>query len=446
MPERERKLHLGLWMLTTGHHIASWRHPKSDPSAILGLDFYIEAARLAEAGKFDMVFFEDTLAARERNGHIFGEVSIFSMDPLVSVAALALATEKIGLASSYSTTYHLPYVLAEKFAAIDRLSGGRAAWNLVTSGPAGARNYGLGEHPDRPTRYAMAHDVVAIVKALWDSWADDAFVFDQAAGLYYDPAKVRPVDFKGQWEAVRGPLTTPRPPQGYPVFIQAGQSEWGMDFAASFAEVIFCAQRTLEGGQAFRSQMRAKVAGFGRSPDAMKVMPGYFPVVGATEAEAREKEEYFRKLVHPRIQMGLLSERFNLDLSPYPMDGPFPMADIMAHLEDRANIGGERSRFLADIREDDTIGSYCQRMIARTYAGHQYMAGDPEQIADHMGTWLREGGCDGFILMPPLVPGELKVFVEQVVPVLQAKGYFREDYEGSTLRDHFGLARPPRGD
>jgi FMN-dependent oxidoreductase (nitrilotriacetate monooxygenase family) len=445
MAEPPRMLHLGLWMLTTGHHIASWRHPASNPSAILNLDFYREAARIAEAGKFDMVFFEDTLAARERNGHVFGEVSIYSLDPLISIAALALVTEKIGLAASYSTTYHLPYVLAEKFAAIDHLSGGRAAWNLVTSGPAGARNYGLGEHPNRPTRYAMAHDVVKIVKALWDSWADDAFVFDQAGGRYYDPAKVRPIDFEGQWERVRGPLTMPRPPQGYPVFIQAGMSEWGMDFAASFAEVIFCAARTLEIGQSFRSQMRAKAEGFGRSPDDLKLLPGYFPVVGRTEAEAREKEEYFRQLVHPNIQMGLLSERFNLDLSQYPFDGPFPMDDIMAHLEDRANIGGERSRFLADILPDDTIASYSRRMAARTYSAHQYMAGDPEQIADHMGEWLHEGGCDGFILMPPLVPGELQVFVDEVVPVLQAKGLFRTDYSGSTLRDHFGLARPRRG-
>jgi FMN-dependent oxidoreductase (nitrilotriacetate monooxygenase family) len=438
-------LHLGLWMLTTGHHVASWRHPDADPGAILGLEFYREAARIAEAGKFDMVFFEDTLAARERNGHVFGEVSIYSLDPLISIAALALATTRIGLASSYSTTYHLPYVLAEKFATIDHLSGGRAAWNLVTSGPAGARNFGLGDHPDRPTRYAMAHEVVEIVKALWDSWADDAVVFDKAGARYYAPERVRPIDFAGRWESVRGPLAVPRPPQGYPVFIQAGMSEWGMDFAASFAEVIFCAARTLEAGQSFRSQMRAKAEAFGRSPDDLKLLPGYFPVVGATEREALEKEAYFRELVHPRMQMGLLSERFNLDLSAYPADGPFPMADIMATLEDRPNIGGERSRFLADIREDDTIAAYSRRMAARTYSAHQYKAGDPEQIADHMGQWLDEGGCDGFILMPPLVPGELKVFVDQVVPVLQAKGLFRKDYEGTKLRDHFGLARPPRG-
>jgi alkanesulfonate monooxygenase SsuD/methylene tetrahydromethanopterin reductase-like flavin-dependent oxidoreductase (luciferase family) len=391
-------------MLTTGHHIASWRHPKSRPEDILTLEFYQELTAIAEAGKLDMVFFEDTLAARERNGQIFGEVSIYSLDPVVSIAALSLASRNIGLAASYSTTYHQPATLAAKFAAVDHLSGGRAAWNLVTSGPAAARNFGAREHPDKATRYAHARSVVSYCKAAWDR--------------------------------------EPRPPQGYPVFIQAGMSEWGMAFAASFAEVIFSAARTLEDGQAFRAAMREKAAGFGRDPDGMKVLPGYFPIVGSTEKDALEKEDYFRELTHPNIQMGLLSERFNLDLSAYPLDGPFPMADILPGLEARPNIGGERSRFLADIAEGETIGDYCRKMAARTYSSHQYKAGTPNQIADHMTHWLKSGACDGFILMPAQAPDEFQLFVDHVIPALRRRGVLREDYTGPTLRDHLGLARP----
>jgi alkanesulfonate monooxygenase SsuD/methylene tetrahydromethanopterin reductase-like flavin-dependent oxidoreductase (luciferase family) len=397
------ELHLGLWMLTTGHHIASWRHPKSRPEAILELEFYQQLAAIAEAGKLDMVFFEDTLAARERNGEIFGEVSIYSLDPVVSIAALAISTANIGLAASYSTTYHAPDVLASKFSAIDHLSGGRAAWNLVTSGPAAARNFGAAEHPDKATRYAYAESVVRHCKAAWD--------------------------------------LAPRPPQGYPVFIQAGMSEWGIAFAASFAEVIFSAARTLEQGQAFRAAMREKAAGFGRDPDGVKILPGYFPLVGASEKEALAKEDYFRDLTHPNIQMGLLSERFNLDLSDYPMDGPFPLNDILPQLEARPNIGGDRARFLADIGERETIGDYCRKMAARTYSSHQYKAGTPDQIADHMTHWLKSGACDGFILMPAQVPDEFQLFVDQVIPALRRRGVFREDYTGPTLRDHLGLPR-----
>jgi alkanesulfonate monooxygenase SsuD/methylene tetrahydromethanopterin reductase-like flavin-dependent oxidoreductase (luciferase family) len=409
MSEPGKTLHLGLWMLTTGHHIAAWRHPASRPEDILHVEFYQTLARIAEAGKFDMVFFEDTLAARERNGEIFGEVSIYSLDPVVSIAALALATERIGLAASYSTTYHAPHDLAAAFAAIDHLSGGRAAWNLVTSGPAAARNFGPAEHPDKETRYARAGEVVKTCKALWEG---------------------------------RGDAVTITPPQGHPVFIQAGMSPWGMDFAAAFAEVIFCAARTLEEGQAFRAAMREKARSHGRAPDSLKTLPGFFPVIGATETEALEKEAYFRELTHPAIQMAMLSERFNLDLSQYPADKPFPMADILPRLEARPNIGGDRARFLADVGETQTIADYCREMAARTYSSHQYKAGSPEQIADHMGHWLTTGGCDGFILMPAQMPGEFQLFVDQVVPELQRRGLFRQDYEGPTLRDHLALARP----
>ena len=406
MPESAPTLHLGLWLLTGGNHVAAWRHPGSRPEELLHLEHYVQAARIAERGKLDMVFFEDTLAARERNGAIFGEVAPNSLDPVVQIAALAGATESIGLAASCSTTYQTPEALAAKFAAVDALSGGRAGWNMVTSGAAAGRNFGSGEHPDRAVRYAGAHEVIDRVKAIWA-----------------DPA-----------------LTQPSP-QGRPVLIQAGMSEWGLDFASSHGEGIFSSFKDLAGGQAFRADIRARAQAKGRSPDALKLMPGFLPIVGSTDAEARRKAEEYRELIHPAIRLGMLGERFNIDFTGRAMDAPFPVEEILASLEDRPNIGGERSRFLEEVEPGDTIGAYSARMTARP-TSHLMAVGGPEQVADFMQTWLVEGGCDGFILMVLQIPLELEVFVDEVVPELQRRGVFRRDYEGATLRGHLGLGGP----
>jgi FMN-dependent oxidoreductase (nitrilotriacetate monooxygenase family) len=282
------------------------------------------------------------------------------------------------------------------------------------------------------------------VRALWDSWPDGATIADKIKGEFYKASRVQPIDFTGQWNTVRGPLNLSRPPQGWPVFIQAGMSDVGMDFAAYFAEVIFCQASNKEQGQSFRNAMRQRAQGYGRDPDTIKTMPGFVPIVASTDKEAREKEEYYAELVHPNIQMGLLSERFNMDLSSYKMDAPFPMADILESLEKdtRPNVGGDRRKHLANIKPEDTLRDYCRRMTRRTYS-HVHCVGGPETIADFIGEWINQGACDGFILLPWQFPVELEVFVDQVVPVLQRRGLFRQDYRGGTLRDHFGLARPP---
>ncbi len=395
-------LHLGLWLLTSGHHIGSWRHPLSQPEQLLQLDHYVRAARIAERGKLDMVFFEDTLAARERNGGIFGEVSINSLDPMIQIAALAAATSAIGLAASFSTTYHSPEILASKFATVDHLSGGRAGWNMVTSGAAAGRNFGSGAHPEREVRYAGAHEVIAKVKSIW--------------------------------------AETPSP-QGEPVLIQAGMSAWGLDFAASWGEGIFSAFGSLEAGQAFRSKLRAAAQAKGRSPDAVKILPGFMPVIGSTEAEALAKLDVYRELIHPRLVLAMLGERFNIDFEGRSLDQPFPIEEIKATLEDRPNIGGERARFLAEVRPGETIRAYSERMVSKP-TGHLSKVGSPDQIADFMQTWLLEGGCDGFILQALQIPVELELFVDEVIPILQRRGLFRRDYAGTTLRSHLGLAAP----
>jgi alkanesulfonate monooxygenase SsuD/methylene tetrahydromethanopterin reductase-like flavin-dependent oxidoreductase (luciferase family) len=396
-------MHLGLWLLTGGHHVAAWRHPASDPAALTGVEHYVNAARIAERGKLDMVFFEDTLAPRERNGGVFGEVAFNSLDPLIQIAALAAATERIGLAASYSTTYHDPQILAAKFAAVDRLSGGRAGWNMVTSGAAAARNFGAGEHPEHAVRYAGAHEAVHAVRARW------------AAG--------------------------PASPQGQPVLIQAGMSEWGLDFASSFGEAIFSAFASLEAGQSFRADLRARAAAKGRSAESVKVLPGFMPIIGSTEAEARAKAEAYRELIAPAMVRGMLAERFNIDFEGRALDAPFPLAEIEATLEDRPNIGGGRARFLAEVREGETMAAYAARMTARP-TGHLNVTGGPEQVADFMQGWFEAGGCDGFIVQALQIPVEFELFVDEVIPVLRRRGLFRRDYAGATLRAHLGLDPP----
>jgi len=396
-------LHLGLWLLTCGHHIGAWRQTASDPAAITGIDHYVRLARLAERGKLDMVFFEDTLAPRERNGGVFGEAPFNSLDPLIQIAALAAATERIGLAASYSTTYNSPEVLAAKFGTIDTLSHGRAGWNMVTSDASAARNFGAGGHPDHTRRYAAAHEVVHAVRESWASGAPSA--------------------------------------QGQPVLIQAGMSTWGLDFAATFGEAIFAAFANLEAGRAFRSGLREQVAAKGRTPNSVKVLPGFMPIIGATEQAAQEKAEVYRELIHPRMVRAMLGERFNIDFTDRPMDSLVPVEEIKATLEDRPNVGGPRSRFLADVREGETIAAYAQRMAARP-SGHLTKVGAPDQIADFMQAWVEGGGCDGFIVQALQLPVEFELFVDEVIPVLQRRGLFRRDYAGATLRSHLGLEAP----
>jgi alkanesulfonate monooxygenase SsuD/methylene tetrahydromethanopterin reductase-like flavin-dependent oxidoreductase (luciferase family) len=398
-----REIHLGLWLLTSGHHVASWRHPRSTPSDLTTVDHYVRIARIAERGKLDMVFFEDTLAARERNGGVFGEAPFNSLDPLIQIAAIAAATEQIGLAASYSTTYHSAATLAAKFAAIDALSGGRAGWNMVTSDASAARNFGSGDHPEHASRYANAVEVVHAVRAAWTA--------NRAS------------------------------PQVQPVLIQAGMSSWGLDFASTFGEAVFAAFGQIEAGRAFRADLRERAAAKGRSPDSIKVLPGFMPIIGSTEREAQDKAELYRELIHPRMVRAMLGERFNIDFTDRPLDGPFPIDEIKASIDARPNVGGPRARHLADIREGETMAAYAERMRAKP-SGHLTKVGTPEQIADFMQGWREGGGCDGFIIQALQLPVEFELFVDQVIPVLQGRGLYRRDYAGGTLRSHLGLDAP----
>ncbi|NTF45180.1 LLM class flavin-dependent oxidoreductase [Rhizobium rhizogenes] len=425
-----RKIHLGLFLQGAGHHVSGWRHPEAEAGSE-NFDLLRRVAQIAEAAKFDMLFLADGLTSA-LDAH---PSMIARFEPLTLLASLAMVTEKIGLAATASTTYGEPYHLARAFASIDHLSHGRAAWNIVTTSYARTAANFSKSHPEHDERYAVAEEFVDVVRGLWDSWADDAFPKDKESGVYADPAKVRVLDHAGKYYSVKGPLNIPRSPQGHPILIQAGSSGPGQDLAARAADIVFTAQQSLDEAQAFYKSLKSKVVGFGRSPDDVAVMPGFLPVIGRTAAEAREKLDVLNRWTDIKSAIPLLEERIGHSLADYDLDGPLPDLPISDQLRSRAELLTELAR-----REKLTIRELALRVAAGR--GHHIVLGTAEEIADRMQLWFENGAADGFNVMPPFFPASLEDFTRQVVPILQDRGLFRRDYEGTTLRDHLGLKRP----
>ena len=336
--------------------------------------------------------------------------------------------------------FRSPFHVARKYASLDHISGGRAAWNLVTSGMAAeAYNFNRDAHYGHAERYQRANEFAEVVTALWDSWDDDAFMRDKESGSFFDPAKLHTLNHKGKHFQVRGPLNVPRPPQGRPVIVQAGTSDDGMDVAARFAEVIFSAHLTIESCQQYFKEVKTRAAEkFGRNPDHLKVMPGLSPYVGRTAEEADEKFEYQNSLMHPVVAREILSTVLgNVDLTGYDFDGPMPQ-DLP-----QSNASQSTFKYVMDVAKN---GNLTMRQTAQVVAGARakmVVKGTPKQIADQMEQWFVEEAADGFNIMPPYLPGSLNEFVELVIPELQRRGLFRTEYTGRTLREHLGLPRPP---
>jgi len=434
----QRKIRLGAFIAGPGHHIAAWRHPGAQADGRFNFEHLKRVTLTAERGLFDAVFLADSLAAQLRQGAGGRTAYGGGFEPVTLFAALSALTQHIGFIATASTTYEDPYILARKFASLDLLSGGRAAWNVVTTGGAeAAGNFGLNEHPDHAIRYERAREFVEVVKGLWDSWEDDAFLLDKQNGHFYDPKKVHALNHQGKHLRVRGPLNVPRPVQGYPVIVQAGASEVGRELAAESAEAVFTAWQTEAEAQAFYSDVKSRLSKFGRTPDQIKIMPGVFPVVGRTEAEAKEKFEQLQNLILPEVGLALLQGLLGgFDLSSYPLDGPVPQ------LPETNNNKSRQALMLHIARERGlTIRQlYLQIAGAR---GHWQVVGSPTQIADQLESWFLNGAADGFNVMPPVQPAGLEDFVTLVVPELQRRGLFRTAYEGRTLRENLGLSRPP---
>jgi FMN-dependent oxidoreductase (nitrilotriacetate monooxygenase family) len=434
------QMRLGAFFNPTGHHVASWRHPRAQADAGINFQHYVEIARTAERAKFDMVFLADNVCVRDASMEAVSRSAqyIANFEPITLLSALAPLTTNIGLVATASTSYNEPFHVARKFASLDHLSGGRAGWNLVTSGQeAEAKNFSRDKHYLHGERYDRAREFAQVVVGLWDSWDDDAFIRDKETGQFFHPDKLHALNHKGENFSVRGPLNVPRTPQGRPVIVQAGGSDDMIAVAAEFAEVIFCAPLTLEVAQKFYANLKGRVAGYGRSPDQVKIMPGLSAIVGRTEAEAQERYEYLQSLIHPIVAREILSLVLgSVDLSAYPLDGPMP--------ENLPLSNASQSTF-QNVTEMARRENLTMRQVAMRVAGARgksVIKGSPQQVADHMEQWFREGGCDGFNLMPPVLPGGLDDFVELVVPELQRRGLFRTEYEGRTLRENLGLERP----
>lgn len=430
-----KRLHLNAFLMGVGHHEAAWRHPRSASADARSVRHFQELGRIAERGKFDSVFLADNLST----GHNPTRNVQSTFEPLTLLTAMATATERIGLVSTASTGFNEPYNLARKFASLDHISGGRAGWNIVTSGTdAEAANFGLDANTAHAERYERAAEFVDVALKLWDSWEDEAVVRDVEAGLYATPERIHPVEHRGKHFQVSGPLNTPRSPQGYPFLVQAGSSEAGKDLAARHAEAVFTAHQTLRDARNFYVDLKSRLPGYGRGADEVAVMPGIVPVLGSTEAEAKKLERELEELIVPDYALRQLSGILGIDLMDHPLDERLPPIPPIER------INGNKSRYLLVTelaeREQLTVRQILGRLGGGR--GHFVLAGTPEQVADHMQDWFDNGAADGFNVMPPLMPSTLEDFVDHVVPELQRRGLFRTEYTGSTLREHYGVARP----
>ncbi|MDF2115057.1 LLM class flavin-dependent oxidoreductase [Roseiarcaceae bacterium H3SJ34-1] len=432
----KKQLRLAAFMRPTTIHTGAWRYPGAWPDANFNFAHIKQLAQTLERGKFDAFFMADHMAVLNmptkalKRSH-----TATSFEPFTLLSALSQATERLGLAATASTTFDTPYHIARRFASLDHISGGRAAWNVVTtSNPDAALNFGMDEHMEHGQRYRRAREFYDVVTGLWDSWADDAFIRDVENGIYFDPDKMHVLDHKGEFLSVRGPLNIARPVQGWPVIVQAGASESGRQLAAETAEAVFTSQASLAIGQAFYKDVKGRAEKLGRSRDHMKILPAAFVVVGDTMEEAQRKRDKLDSLVHPDSGLASLSIALGHDASGFDLDGPLPEIP-----ETNASKSGRERTIEMARSENLTVRQLAERVGGRT--GLSFI-GTPQTIADGMQEWLETEGSDGFTIQFPFLPMGLEDFVNRVVPELQRRGIFRHEYEGKTLRENLDLPRP----
>lgn len=428
---------LGLSMRYLGYHAAAWRHPEADPAAASKFSHFLRVARTAEAAKFDMVFLADGIGLRGKDepaGSLCRSAQNAELEPLTLLSALAPMTERIGLVATASTTYNEPFHIARKWASLDQISGGRAGWNVVTSwSDAEARNFNRDAHLGYDERYERAAEFVEVVTGLWDSWEADAFPHDKQSGIFFDPARLHPLNHVGKHFKVRGPLTVARTPQGRPIVVQAGASAQGLAIAAAHADLVYAMPQDLAAGQAYYAELKGLVERAGRRPEDLLILPGFTPFVGRTAQEARDKYDQLSELVDPLLGLSYLYGQMG-DLSGYPVDGPVP--------EPNDPQMRSMARGLVEIaRRDNLTIRQLYLRIAAGFGG-RLAIGSAAQIADEMEEWMEAGAADGFNICPPVLPVGLDDFATLVIPELQRRGRFRTEYEGTTLRANLGLRTP----
>jgi FMN-dependent oxidoreductase (nitrilotriacetate monooxygenase family) len=436
---RKDRMSLGAFIHPTGNHVAAWLHPGAQVDAGTNFEHYVEIAQIAEAAKFDLMFLAD--AAATRNGQLSAlrrwPQYMAYFEPITLLSGIAARTSRLGLVATATTSYNHPFHVARKYGSLDHISHGRAGWNVVTSSNhSESFNFGLDEHLQHADKYERALEFVDVVKGLWDSWEDDAFLRDRATAEYFDPEKLHHLNHKGKNFTVRGPLNLARPPQGHPVIAQAGNSTDFRDMAGRHAEIVFTAQHDLASAQTFYRHLKDAVGKHGRDPAHQKILPGLNTIVAATRKEAEEKFEYLQSLIHPDVGREVLSNDLGyIDLSGIDIDDPIPESMVPA----KQLQWFRHAVSMTGLEKPSMKQMYAVYGAAR---GQRPIIGSPSDVADEMARWFHGRGADGFLVHPAVLPESLKDFCNLVVPVLQDRGLFREDYEGSTLRDHLGVPRP----
>ena len=435
MTRPPRQLILNTFFMRFGHHPAAWRHPSARDDGRPNLDYWVRLARLAEEAKFHTYFLADFIgrSGEDLEGQS-GQGISYQFEPFTLLAAIAAHTKHIGLVATANTNFDHPYHVARKFASLDHISGGRAGWNVVSSlSEHSARNFGLAPLT-HDQRYQRAEEFVTLAKSLWDSWEDDAFDRpDRGGGRFFDPADAHPVKHQGAHFSSQGLLDMARPIQGYPVLVQAGNSDTGRDFAARVAEMTYSSAQSLDVAQAYYADVKGRMASYGRDPDQLKITPGLSVVVAPTDGEAQDKFQQLQSAVDFKRGAFL----FGVDISAHDLDGPLP--DLS---EAQVQNGKGRFRQMIELarRENLTIRQLVLRFgVSR---GHLQLIGSPAKVADVIEQWFTERGADGFNVVPPLLPGGFEDFVRLVVPELQRRGIFHRDYSGATYRENLGLERP----
>jgi FMN-dependent oxidoreductase (nitrilotriacetate monooxygenase family) len=432
------EMSLGLFLRPTGHHVAAWRHPEANTDG--SFRHFAEMAKIAEAACFDLLFCADIATLWEGSNESLCRLgTIARIDPYTLLSGLGAVTSRIGLVCTASTTYDEPFHVARRFASLDYATGGRAGWNLVTSAhEAEARNFGREMHLPKPERYRRAREFALVVRGLWDSWEPDAFVRDKESALFFNPSKLHVLNHKSDYFSVQGPLNVPPSPQHHPIMVQAGASEEGRELAAEMADVIFTASTNIEGARSFYSDVKRRLARYGRKPGDLKIMPGLNAVVGQTTEEAQRKHQLLQDLIPAAVGIKMLSHYMGVDLSHLSED------DYLPEIPETQVGKITRADLLADLarRENLTIRHLYQRVAGAR--GHFQIVGTPETIVDMMEEWFEDGAADGFNVMPSVFPCGLQDFVDMIMPELRKRGLYKNAYDGSTLRENLGLKPPKR--
>jgi N-acetyl-S-(2-succino)cysteine monooxygenase len=430
-----RQMHLGVFVLGTGNHSAGWRYEGAFTSSC-SFPVMEAIARIAERGKFDLFFISDGLAMDPGDHPSF----INRFEPMTLLAALSMVTSRIGLGATVSTSFSEPYNVARSFASLDHISGGRAAWNVVTSThDKSAQNFSKDRLNEHDLRYEIASEFVDVVRGLWDTWDDGAIIADKAKGTFLDRSKVQLLDHKGRFFSVKGPLNIERGPQGHPLIIQAGGSPPGQELSARSADLVFSVVNgDPASAKAAYDGLKQRVVKHGRLPESVAILPGVMPIIGETDEQAKEQLARLQSWLTPTNALALVSQRLGHDISGYPLDGPVP------DFPEKTERGQAFSKTLLEMARRQNMTLRDLYNITAAARGHWVVYGKPKRIADIFEEWFTGGMADGFVVMPAYFPGAFDQFVDLVVPELQRRGLFRTEYSGSTLRDHLGLPRPAK--